>query len=881
MTARWSRPAATGLLAAVFVIAGPTSAAPAQAQLRRVVEWVEYAPADDTERIALGYPVPIPVDTPLPFDGFRSYAGLHMRHQDLAATTPWVRGVEIGQTRAGRTIRAYRLGDSDHETVYGLPEHAMLSNGGIHAREWQTPEVATGIMELLALAEPDRHLVDYLRDNANILVIPVLNVDGFLQTQRFPRHNWLGTDISYPLTSPRDGRMRRKNMLGVDEALETQVDHLQGIDLNRNNDPFWATSTRSSWNSSSLVHHGAAPASEPETQALDAAAQLGPAARLSMYTDIHSFTQVSLWDRNGNLRLARLTERLLDTFSAYHQAFPAGKYYYFDPLFEVFPDFGIGTTAEYFTHVYQVPSWTLEIEPSGGEHPGLPGAGADYGGLGRNSHDGFILPESEIARVRNDMARTFAVAYYQQSGPPSVTAVRLVDRASGAVVFDAEWDVVDAERRELFRNPVQAVQLGRDYEAWVAFDKPMRWREAGAVVPLPGKSGALLEVTRALTSGDGDPVSETGPTSWLAEPGDAPLGALRYRDDAMTFGFRLPPVAANQLLAATGSPVTLEIDAMDLVGTRTDANPATVAHWRNGAWSGYENTAGADGTDSGGTDATIAFPITAQALGDPFTVEPGTSSAWFDPDRDGEGFMLEILPDDRSVMYWFTYDDEGRQDWYTGIGEIRGNRIIFPELLRVSGGVFGPGFDPAAVTRDPVGSATFIWSSCDAGTMKWVLDDGEVARRQGRMNLSRLSSVLGVECGRPSAPLPGSNAFMSGSWFDPARSGEGYTLEILADGRTLVFWFTYDASGQRRWFYGVGSNDDERLVFDPLYTTAGARFGAAFEPADMTLTRWGRLELELDCEAGTARFESEETGFPAGQLDLVPLTRLAGLHCDS
>jgi len=44
----------------------------------------------------------------------------------------------------------------------------MLTNGGIHAREWQSPEVATGIIELLALAEDDHHLISYLRDNANI-----------------------------------------------------------------------------------------------------------------------------------------------------------------------------------------------------------------------------------------------------------------------------------------------------------------------------------------------------------------------------------------------------------------------------------------------------------------------------------------------------------------------------------------------------------------------------------------------------------------------------------------------------------------------------------------------------------------------------------------
>ena len=33
---------------------------------------------------------------------------------------------------------------------------------------------------------------------AILMVIPVLNVDGFLQTQRYPRHNWLGTDPDDP-----------------------------------------------------------------------------------------------------------------------------------------------------------------------------------------------------------------------------------------------------------------------------------------------------------------------------------------------------------------------------------------------------------------------------------------------------------------------------------------------------------------------------------------------------------------------------------------------------------------------------------------------------------------------------------------------------------
>ena len=101
------------------------------------------------------------------------------------------------------------------------------------------------------------------------------------------------------------------------------------------------------------MHHGAGPASEPETQALDAAAQLGPADSLRIYTDVHSFSQVHFWSSNGNSSLTYLTEKVLRVFSRHHQAFPAGKYYYFTPRSAVRVNQGIGVTQEYFT--YQLP----------------------------------------------------------------------------------------------------------------------------------------------------------------------------------------------------------------------------------------------------------------------------------------------------------------------------------------------------------------------------------------------------------------------------------------------------------------------------------------------------------------------------------------------
>ena len=333
----------------------------------------------------------------------------------------------------------------------------------------------------------------------------------------------------------------------------------------------------------------------------------------------------------------------------------------------------------------------------------------------------------------------------------------------------------------------------------------------------------------------------------------------------------------DKVVVAEGA--TLLINSTDMTGYRTDADPSTVARWEAGGWSGYENSDGVDRGNAGGTDETISYQITTESLGDPFVIEAGTSSAWYDPDRNGEGFMLEILAGSRAVMYWFTYNTEGEQDWYIAEGEIRGNRILFPELVQASGGEFGPDFDPDKVIRTVVGSASFIWSGCDSGAMDWLIDQDGNGRRHGRMNLQRLSRIMGIDCGMPSLPPEIEEGRLSGSWYDPTHSGEGYILEVLIDQRVVVYWFSYDPDGNRRWFYGTGEIQGDRLVFTDLYTTSGPAFGEPFDPTHLEIDRWGSLELELQCETGMARFTPSEAGFPAGTLDLIRLTFLDGLGC--
>ncbi len=823
--------------------------------------------------LGLGYPVPIPVNTPLPFDGFRTYNGLRTRHFELAATTEVVHRRIIGTSGRGATINAWQLGDADLINREGLPEAAMLTNAGLHAREWQPPEVATGIMELFASKEDDNGFYRYLLDNVNILVIPVLNVDSFKQTQRFPARNWLQTDPDSPNYSPRDGRMRRKNMRDADTDINTQGDHLQGVDLNRNNSPFWATSSRSSSNKESIVYHGTAPRSESETQALAAAVDFAPAERLRLYTDMHSFTQVHFWHHTGDSRLANNTVAVLQLFTDYQRALPAGKDYRFNQPQSQSQNTGIGATDEYFAQTYRIPSWTLEVEPSGGDHPGLPGCGADYGGLATNCHDGFILPESEIRRVRETLAQTFAISYYKQAGPAAVRRVRIIDQTTGAAVYAADWTVDSPLSRELHVSQLENLLPGRQYTLWVAFNKPMRWRNSqGNIAVLPGQSPFRLPIGVGLRVDGQDLELTVSEPIWQREAGMAPNGYLDYRDDAYSLTFTIEDNQTNQQLIDSGKDFSLQQTIFDLTGTPIDANPATVVDWNNGGWTRLENASGSTG-DIGGTDSTLQLAVSPTASEPSLPIDASMSGAWPDYSQDKQGFLLEILDQGRAVIYWFTYDDDGNQRYLNSVGRTQGNRIIFTEIVETRGGRFTTaGLSPEIFV---VGSAEIIFTGCDSGRMDYTIDS-----RPGHLDISRLTSLMGYECDNPEPEVPATEAMrISGAWTNITSGNHGLVVEVLANSLIVAYWFTYDDEGNQRWFFGVGETIGNEFVFNSMYTTTGGLFGKPLEEAPAELVPWGEMRLQMQCDGGTLNFDSSISGIGSGQFDLTRLTFLQGSTC--
>jgi hypothetical protein len=378
----------------------------------------------------------------------------------------------------------------------------------------------------------------------------------------------------------------------IDEDLATVGDNFWGIDLNRNSPDGFAQGgpLNNSASETSLIYRGTSPATEPEIAALQTAATLAPAARLRLYSDTHSFGQVYLAPTTGNVRRNSITARLAARMRA---ASMRGYGFAADPA--GWP--GIGTTADYFAFTHSVPSWTLELEPANG--------GQDYGGLATHGHSGFVLPDDQAARMREDVARMYLLGFYRQAGPPAVLAAQIRDRDSDQVVYEAAWQQTSAVARTLATSTNAALVPGRNYRLWVAFNKPMRIRDdAGNVVAYRGQTSGASVGTVTLEfpdlSGQDLPLSVAAGDAWLATPGGAPGGFLRYRDDAFAVDFTLP--ADLPVTGTTGSVLSLTV--LDLADMALDANPATAADWDSGHWVRLEDSQNAEG-DFGGIDCSF------------------------------------------------------------------------------------------------------------------------------------------------------------------------------------------------------------------------------------------------------------------------------------
>lgn len=118
---------------------------------------------------------------------------------------------------------------------------------------------------------------------------------------------------------------------------------------------------------------------------------------------------------------------------------------------------------------------------------------------------------------------------------------------------------------------------------------------------------------------------------------------------------------------------------------------------------------------------------------------------------------------------------------------------------------------------------------------------------------------------------------LSAHWYDSDRSGEGLVLEILDENTAVIYWFTYDESGNQRWLTDVGDIEGKEIVFPELTVTSGGRFGPEFDPAEVETQVVGDAVLSFsDCD--TAQWSYSAFGHSEA-LEMTRLTQTMAAGC--
>jgi len=143
---------------------------------------------------------------------------------------------------------------------------------------------------------------------------------------------------------------------------------------------------------------------------------------------------------------------------------------------------------------------------------------------------------------------------------------------------------------------------------------------------------------------------------------------------------------------------------------------------------------------------------------------------------------------------------------------------------------------------------------------------------------SNRTTLYLISDGAPVQTSVAIGAGFTGTWLDPAQSGQGLFIEVLPNNAMVVAWFTFTPEGGQAWFIGSGDIVGDRAVIEAVYPQ-GARFIPNFDPNAVTRPPWGRLTIAFsDCNNGRVDYESV-AGFGTGSMRLTRLTNIAGVSC--
>lgn len=161
--------------------------------------------------------------------------------------------------------------------------------------------------------------------------------------------------------------------------------------------------------------------------------------------------------------------------------------------------------------------------------------------------------------------------------------------------------------------------------------------------------------------------------------------------------------------------------------------------------------ASGEGQPDGTPIFTGAHPVQYYTADDPladlkkFEINSGLNDAWYNPETDGQGFLISVFPDAQILfLAWFTYDVERPADgvtallgepghrWLTAQGPFMEDRAEL-DITLSSGGRFDSELPPVA--QMPDGSMTVEFTSCNSGLVNYDIPS---VNRKGVIPIERI-----------------------------------------------------------------------------------------------------------------------------------------------
>ena len=225
---------------------------------------------------------------------------------------------------------------------------------------------------------------------------------------------------------------------------------------------------------------------------------------------------------------------------------------------------------------------------------------------------------------------------------------------------------------------------------------------------------------------------------------------------------------------------------------------------------------------------------------------PGSESGW--------GINLTHQGD---ILFgtWFTYDTDGSGLWLVMSNGTRTAANTYSgTLYRTTGPAFSSAaFDPAKVTRTPVGTATFTFTDADNGVLNATVNGASITKPITREVFSAPMPVCEANGAQGALPV-----YQDLWWKAPAGSESGWGVNIAHQGNILfVTWFTYAQDGRGMWLVGSSVEKTGNGTYSgTLYRVIGPAYSASpWDPAKVIRTPAGQVSFAFgDANNGTMTY---------------------------